>query len=619
MFCGGCIGGVPTASMLIALCFSVLWLGDAVLESTKTQSYWVVHRKQPLWQVGETKEDATVRRLEEQPVELEDSGRYPEDYSGRIQGVFPYKDARPSWAVGSFGCEMFQLTDVQRQTCWQRAVKVAGGALVPVTFEDKFGANAEALRERYTDAEVVAAKTGDDPKSVEILAKTLSLYKSLDKTITHTGTGLYTVKKTPVNESEVQLGAVAGQVVTIVGTVAASPAFTGGYISNTTRSQVRAIVSHTANTATMEGDITTWVDTDTLEWYDSWGTVDAACEQLYVDQGATRFSSSQEIRIYAGTYNEAISINTMEATHVYRLSFTSSGAVTLDNNALATSLINLDDTENVEIHDITLNCDNNSNIYANGRGPFWLFNVTCTGGNGGFVRDAYSYDTTFDTLTYAFRMSSGVYERCTFIDCTYGANWTMTLSTQTFRACIFTGCTDCMYVTAGQTNTFFGGTYALKVINCTVYDCTRFVDLYSSTGCNGLEMLVENTVFHTVGTPYYIAAADGTLISGVCSNNTYYNCTQIARLGGANVNFASWQALVDHYGVSPDTNSVTTDPGITTPGSDWSLTAASNCRHAGIGSYSDVTTGINEVAFDKYHPDKGAWSSGVGPNKSWGG
>jgi len=93
---------------------------------------------------------------------------------------------------------------------------------------------------------------------------------------------------------------------------------------------------------------------------------------------------------------------------------------------------------------------------------------------------------------------------------------------------------------------------------------------------------------------------------------------QVARLGGANVSFSSWQALTDYNGTSPDSHSSTSDPGITTPGSNWALTAGSNCRHAGIGSYAYVATGHNGVDFDKWHPDKGAWSSGAGPNVSYG-
>ena len=620
MFCGGCVATAPTATLLIAALAGLMWFGDVVVEATKTESYWIVYRNQPLWKVGETKEEAASRRTEQRPVALADSDRYPEDYAGRIQGVIPYADARPSWALDAFDCAMFQMTDVQRQTCWQRAVKVVDGALVPVTFEDKFGATTESLRAAYTDAEVLVAKHSDDPVSVEILAKTLSLSKSLAKTITHTGTGLYAVKKVPTNESEVQDGAVAGQVVTIVGTVAASPAFTGGYITNTTQAETRAIVSHDTTTATLEGDISGWGTTDVLEWYDSWGTVDAAGEQLLVDQGVTDFSSWQEIRIYAGTYNEAINIGDLEPTSQYRLKFTVNGSdsVTLDNNGQAAALLELNNTENVEIHDMTLNCDNNYMIDANGRGPWWLYNCGCQGGNGGIVRDITVTGCTFTSQNYAFRTSFATFVQCTFTSCTDGAIWVAYLESLSFRGCVWDGCVDCLSVSRPQA-AYTIDEYSLTVINCTVYDSTNFLNFTSVTNSNAMLIRVQNTIFHTVTTVWYGVDADADLVAQDCDYNTYYNCTQIARIGGSNLNFATWQGLTDHLGASPDANSLTTDPGITAPATDdWSLTAASDCRHAGVGSYSEVKSGINAVAFDKWHPDKGAWSSGAGPNVSYG-
>jgi len=622
MFCGGCVATAPAASILVVALAGLMWFGDAVMEATTTTSHWVVYRKQPLWKVGETKEDATARRSEEQPVELEDSVRYPEDYSGRIQGVFSYKDARPSWAVDSFGCEMFQLTDVQRQTCWQRAVKVVGGTLIPVTFEDKFGATAGDLRASYTDAEVLAAKKNNDPLSIEIAAKTLSLSKSLAKTITHTGTGLYAVKVTPTNESEVQLGAVVGQVVTIVGTVAASPAFTGGYISNTTRSQVRAIVSHTANTATLEGDISAWVDTDTLEWYDSWSTVDAAGEQLLVDQGVTQYAATQEIRTYAGTYTEAINVGTMTPTSQFRWKFTVNGSdsVTLSNNGLAADLMEFNDSENVEFYDVTLNCDNNDMVDGAGRGPFWFYDCAMQGGNGGLTSDVACYDCTFTSQNYAFRFaSSPTYERCTFTSCTDAISQNVAAVDFRVSACIFDSCTDCISVNRAQA-TFVGAKYCAIFTNNTAYNCTNFLN-FENGASNGLMVKAHNNIFHTVGTVWYCAGGSASSLTAIeCDHNTYYNVTQIAYVGGSNHTLVQWQALSDTYGTSPDANSVETDPGLTNPaGADFSLSASSDCRHAGVGSYAVCPTGVNGVAFDKWHPDKGAWSSGVGPNRSWGG
>jgi hypothetical protein len=517
-----------------------------------------------------------------------------------------------------FDCKLFSLTNVQRQTCWQRKLKVVDGNLIPVSFGDKFGANAEKLRKYDTEDAVLNAQRDDNH---EIFAKTLSLSKTLPRTVTNTGTGLYQVKKSPVNESEVQNGGVSGQVVTIDGTIAASPAFLGGYVTNTTRSQTRAIVSHTTTTVTLEGVITSWLDDDVLQFYDSWGTVDAAGDQLVVDQGTTDYPAPQEIRVYAGTYTESINIGTMEPTGQNRLKFTVNGSdsVTFSNTALGTDLLELNDSECVEIHDIIFNTVSNYSISADSRGPWWLYGCTFQGGSGGIVRDIFCIDCTFDTLGYAFRHSQSRFERCTFIDLTYGTNWTMAPTRMELVACVFTGCTACMHARRDQ-STSIVGEYQLSIINCTFYDCTKVYDMTAVTDCNAFQLEVLNSIFHTCTTLWYGNDAEAALVAQNCNYNTYYNCTQIARLGGANVSFASWQALTDHNGTSPDANSLTSDPGLTdAAGADFSLTAASNCRHAGIGSYVGVKTGHNGVDFDKFHPDKGAWSSGAGPNVASGG
>lgn len=624
MFCGGCVAAAPTASILIAALAGLMWFGDAVVESAKTESYWIVYRRQPLWKVGESKAAAEERRKSKVPETVVAEFRYPEDYAGRVQSILSYNDARPSWAMDAFACEMFQLTDVQRQACWKRAVKVVGGSLVPVTFEDKFGATTETLRTSYTDAEVLAAKHNDDPLSVEIVAKTLSLSKSLAKTITHTGTGLYAVKKTPTNESEVQLGAVAGQVVTIVGTVAASPAFVGGYITNTTQSETRAIVSHTTNTATLEGDISAWVDTDTLEWYDSWSTVDAAGEQLLVDQGVTDYSATQEMRIYAGTYTEAINVGTMEPTGQYRWRWTvnASDSVTITNTGLGADLIELNDTECVEFNDMTLTNDNNDCLDMVGRGPFWFYGITCNGSaNGSYARGIVCYDCTFTDKAYAIRVSHTECVNCVFTDCPLGV-YGLSVEGWRLRGCVFDTCsTSCAKGDVVRDSRQENSKYLFEAINCTVYNCAEFFTLASRTDNNPVAIRVQNCIFHTVGTVYQADDAGAELIAQDCDYNTYYTVTNFAHLGGANItSLGAWQAETDAQGLSPDARSVISNPNLTGPaGGDMSLTATSNCLHAGIGSYATIQKGINAVAFDKWHPDKGAWSSGPGPNRSWGG
>ena len=127
-----------------------------------------------------------------------------------------------------------------------------------------------------------------------------------------------------------------------------------------------------------------------------------------------------------------------------------------------------------------------------------------------------------------------------------------------------------------------------------------------------------NNIIHTATNVYY-SVIDGVIDSVAGDYNTYYNCTNIGSVGGVTYDLAAWQTVTDAYGVaSRDINSLTSNPGITdAAGGDFSLTAESDCLHAGVGAYSSCQTGINGVDFDKWHPDKGAWSSGPGQNVAY--
>ena len=618
MFCGGCVVAAPTMSILFIALLCVSALGEAVIAKNKTESYWVVYRNQPLWKVGETKEEAVLRRKQDiAEVLVED--RYPEDYAGRIQCLVPIVQPRPSSAVELFSCEQMALTSSQVQLCWRREVKVTAGELEPVLFTDKYGAITELLRSKYTDEQVVAARKGDDELLTTILEDIQTFRRALPQTITHTGTGLYSVKAAPTNESEVQSGAVAGQVVTIVGTVAASPAFTGGYITNTDQAETRAIVSHTTNTATLEGDISGWLDGDVLEFYDSWSTVDAAGEQLLVDQGVTDYSATQEMRIYAGTYTEAINVGTMEPTGQYRWRWTvnASDSVTITNTGLGADLIELNDTECVEFNDMTLTNDNNDCLDMGGRGPFWFYGITCNGSaNGIDVRGIVCYDCTFTDKVYAMRLSHTECVNCLFTDCAqaiYGG----TMEGWRLRGCVFDTCsTSCAEANLLRDSRQEQSKYLFEAINCTAYNCAEFFTLSVREDSNPVSICVQNCIFHTVTTVYRADDAEATLVHQDCDYNTYFNVTNFAYLLGSNITtLGAWQSETDSQGYSPDANSVITDPDLNAPATgDMSLKAESDCIHAGVGSYATIPTGINAVAFDKWHPDKGAWSSGPGPN-----
>ena len=632
MFCGGCVATAPAASILVVALAGLMWFGDVVIAASKTTSYWVVYRNQPLWKVGETKAEVEARRKSKTPeVGFED--RYPEDYAGRIQCLIPIEQPRPPWANDLMGCEQLSLTQTQVKQCWRRELKIVDSSLVPAELEDRLGAVSPQLRLEYSDAVLVkmlGTLDGETQEERDCQTRQTSLVKSLAPAVTSTGTGLYAVKKSPTNETEEQDGAVAGQVVTIVGTVAASPAFTGGYISNTTQAEVRAIVSHNTTTATMEGDISGWGTGDVLEFYDSWGTVDAAGEQLLVDQSTAAFTVEQVIEVYDGNYNEAVLVSGfLPVSHAQLVLRAASGetAVVIDNVGTGSHAIYFSGSRSVRYEDFSVESNVNNNWAIVTEGGSEVSNVNVSGAELGIyhnyeVSDIWLHDCTLTGL-YQGVIEHGMVENNYFVDCSTAivveAYTSPKRSLGNIVGNVFDGNTACIWYRYTQNRPYAASGHTLTIVNNTVYDSTYFIQNYDGSSSPSVRFVAYNNIFHTITTVWEANVAGAELGRVMSDYNTYYNCTNVARLTTTTYNFAAWQALTDTHGGSPDANSVTTDPNLTTPGSDWSLTAASNCRHAGIGSYVLAQAGINAVAFDKWHPDKGAWSSGPGPNVAYAG
>ena len=622
MFCGGCVATVPTASFLITALAGLMWFGDVVIKEAKAESYWVVYRKQPTWLVEETKEAAEIRRTATLSVAEERAVRYPDDYAGRVQSVVPIAEQRPPWAIDHLDCVNLPLTRTQLSGCRTRKLKIVDGVLQTTAFVDTYGTIADILLKTHTEAEVAAAIDGDDAISRDLQNEIYSLVKALPQTITHTGTGLYAVKVTPTNESETQSGAVAGQVVTIVGTVAASPAFTGGYITNSTQAETRAIVSHDTTTATLEGDISGWDDGDTLEWYDAWSTVDAAADQVYTDQGATDYTIPQIVEIYDGTYTEAVAWTAMAPTQQNQLIFRAASG--------ETAVIVDGDGDDAFIGTSTPNTQYNGfDIRSGGYGTQGVYHYA----EGIRVIDCVFPTSGVDQSNGVSTNNPGYVEGCEFNNIGIGIGGVQS----TVKNCTFISCDTCLNQVVASDSWYFMGNYvddcdvvvringssetpgatytSCYLVNNTIYSATEVIIMSGSQYSRGLTFTAYNNIFHTCVTVWDADTADGGLAFVRADYNTYYNCTQVAEIDGSNHALAAWQGLSDSRGDSPDANSVTTDPGLTNPGTgDLSLTAASNCRHAGIGSFALVQEGANGVAFDKWHPDKGAWSSGAGPN-----
>jgi len=224
---------------------------------------------------------------------------------------------------------------------------------------------------------------------------------------------------------------------------------------------------------------------------------------------------------------------------------------------------------------------------------------------------------TFNLPSNAIDGVQGFVKNCTFSGCSIVFLQLVANFTWTVVGCTFDGCTKIINVSGSQA--YPPQLYrVLYIVNCTFYDGDEIFANQASENSRGLSLSFFNNIVHTYVTVFDADGTGGGLSYVNADYNTYYNCTQVAEIAGSNYTLAQWQGLADARGNSPDANSVTTDPGLTSPATaDFSLTAGSKCRHAGVGSYSHVQEGINAVAFDKYHPDKGAWSSGPGANVAY--
>jgi len=633
MFCGGCVGSVPAASMLIALFFSVMWLGERVGTLTKTAPYWVIYQKTPAWQLGESSDTVWARRKELKSIE--DAQRYPDDYAGKIISVVDGKQPKPGWAYSETrDCLLMDLTPAQKSDAASHKLKISGTALASITIEDEYGAVAPVLaaysKDDLDDAKIVSDLDTDlvVAKRRDTISKLIeSAIDALPRTDAHTGTGLYWVKSSPAHNDDTQSGAPAGQVITLVtGGLGVLDAWKAGYVVNATRSETRSILSHTDTTVTLEGDLTNWLDTDDLDIYDSWSTVAGAVAQLYTDQGTTDTSSIQMIELFDATYNEAVAFTSMGGVtlknylHIRAASGQTSVVVT--NVTLTAAVFALSYTPSVIFEDFTIESQYTGGYaISTSRPGTHLYNMTILstsraghGFTGGLL---YVYRSTFTAVNRATLQCDGLWSECTFYDCSWCAYTDGGRQGRTFSCCVFNNNARCIYVPTPKANAPIPF-HCTTIVNCTFYSNDSAIYSRPSLDYRTTTYRMINCIFHSDTLVLEANETDTTLHRIDSDYNTFYNVTNVANVGGTTYDLAGWQALTDTRGFSPDAHSVTTDPGITNAaGGDFSLTAGSKCRHAGVGSFAICPEGINQVAFDKWHPDKGAWSSGPGANVAY--
>lgn len=435
------------------------------------------------------------------------------------------------------------------------------------------------------------------------------------------GTGLYFAKETPTQLDRTQSGAPSVQtIIFTAGGLGTADAFIGGYITNVTQGETRAIVSHVDDRAVLEGDVTTWADTDDLDIFDAWSTIQAALDQLFVDQGTATFTASQYIRIFAGTYDENAVPNALLNTG------TAAGALLIieGDSTAARTAIQLAPAAGQAL-DVGMDFEiliRHMKITRADAGVTVGFGTSVDAGEitdceinantiGLFANSSRGTRITNCKVTVAAAGGAGVtgFAGDNIIDCEFVGPDAGTTSAIA-NVVGYVGAHGCTF--SGWTNVCLPSVRTVRVVlfNCTVYNCTNGLTLNSfATYCEMTNCIVDsvtNVFFDASGAfPEETATSIGAKV--VLRNNIFGTYVDFASVGGVTKTHPQFIALnrVDEDGDLDATDPLMTDPGA----GDFSLQDASPAIWAGHGS--GVVTGINGVAFDPFHPDIGAWSSGV--------
>jgi len=596
--------------------------------------YEVLYHHAAVWKVGETKTEREAR-FREVSASLATEERYPGCYAGRIISSRRVRDViqkrRPSlremsskdWLVVTLDLSPAEVNAV---ACG--GAKIVGDALANVTFEDRWGAVAPVLRRQFRSPEEVEAYGEEldhgivDMDGRRFVALAELLHDMLPLAEMHTGTGLYAVKVTPTKNDDTQSGAPAGQVVTLTtGGLGTADAFKGGYVTNMTRSETRAIVSHNDGDVTLEGDLSSWADTDDLDIYDGWSTIQGALDQLETDQGTgVAFTATQTVRIYAGTYTENISISdaTFNTEEDYRL--------VVEANSGDTPIIQNSGASHTWTHALWDSYFTYTGLHfkSSVNNKYSLYGYSCTRIN---LEDCVFEDTSgvTDGGCAIFRATFGEVIGCRFV------NGLVDLGSGLYREGTFEDVDDvrlwgietrieaCWFRFAATGRLYSASQDATtNVLNCTLYgdgSATAF-----DGGSYTSRVRVRNCIVKNWGKAFSLKAGS----AADADFNCYHGVTTLGTYDGTDyTTLANWQAAdipKDFLGntVNPDASSIDDDPLLTNPATgDFSLGTGSPSRHRGCGA--GVKKDVNGDPLDPYHPDQGAVSTGIGPNISVGG
>lgn len=410
----------------------------------------------------------------------------------------------------------------------------------------------------------------------------------------------------------------------VAGNLGWALAFKGGYVTNATRAETRAIVAHMDDSVTLEGVLTNWLDTDDLDIYDAWSTVQAICDQLLTDQGVGVFTSIQELRLYDGTFTENVVLSTTLVTNFENFLWVRA-------NTGDTPVIDGGSSDCWSYWPLRHSRFDGITFATTGiaRG---LYNTGTQRGAPLEVRDC-TFNTAHGVYVNHSQYGTFIFDRCVFNLSNNYALYIIAASVLV-RNCRFSGGQYYVYHVGGQrleleACTFSGGASALgmagergsavSVKHCAFYNLTVadiFVEWTDGvTQWSISDLVALNNVHEDSAVVYWLPSR--TSLSNV-DRNCIYNATKVAVINATDyTTLADWQAYADDEGTSPDANSISTDPLLTDPGAgDFSLQTGSPCIHAGAGA--GVATDINGDPLDPYHPDIGPEGTGIGPGYSYG-
>lgn len=451
------------------------------------------------------------------------------------------------------------------------------------------------------------------------------------------GTGLYCAKKVPTQHNDSLNGAPVGQVITLTTGGIGATGYEGGYCKNVEPlspgfNEVRATVSHTDTTVTLEGNLANWQNGDDIQVFDAWNTIQGAADQLWTDQAAVKFTASQYIRIFAGTYAENVVPNAglvTDTDNMYALIIEGDPA-----DARANVIISPGAGEALDIRIglVVLRHFRATERLDSGAGMARLRIVDvevetstsagCLYQQGGTL---VCEDSDFQITTSPGDVHSASsspknvrFQRCA---CSAVNGHITKWDLYDFRA---EGCT---FSWGGTDKYLFGNgggqsdwnMSRVRLANCTMYGASGTV---SAVRCNTSweEVEIVNCIFEGVEYPIELAwdaqAEETATKYGVkfrLRNNVFHNYTAFY-VGGANRTYAQFAAynLVDAVGDLDATDPLLTNPA----GSDFRLQATSPCIAAGYGSgipydAHGADGPASRVDFDPHFPDIGGMSTGI--------